>query len=87
MIENGAPRPRGVSGDSALRQFCAWKAEGIHLDVAVNITARDLLDLRFADEVAGVLDRWRVPPEELELIGHAKETRERPGSQPLHEPD
>ena len=53
--------------DSALRQICAWQTEGIHLDVAVNITGRDLLDLRFADEVAGLLDQWRVAPERLEL--------------------
>ena len=33
----------------------------------MNITGRDLLDLRFADEVERVLRRWEIDPSRLEL--------------------
>jgi EAL domain-containing protein (putative c-di-GMP-specific phosphodiesterase class I) len=53
--------------DAALRQCRAWADDGIDLTVAVNITGRDLLDLRFSGEVAELLARWDVPAERLEL--------------------
>jgi diguanylate cyclase (GGDEF)-like protein len=53
--------------DTALCQSRAWRQAGIDLRVAVNITARDLLDVRFVDEVRELLERWQVPPERLEL--------------------
>jgi EAL domain-containing protein (putative c-di-GMP-specific phosphodiesterase class I) len=37
------------------------------LSVAVNITGRDLLDQRFAEEVKDLLRKWDVPPASLEL--------------------
>jgi diguanylate cyclase (GGDEF)-like protein len=47
--------------DAALRQCRAWQQAGHDLAVAVNVSARRLLDLGFPDEVAGLLARWQVP--------------------------
>ncbi len=53
--------------DSALEQCRAWRHEGLNLAVAVNITGRDLLDQRFAEEVKDLLRKWEVMPSRLEL--------------------
>jgi len=53
--------------DAALAQWRTWRDEGRQLGVAVNITARELIDLRFPDEVAELLAKWRVEPGQLEL--------------------
>jgi diguanylate cyclase (GGDEF)-like protein/PAS domain S-box-containing protein len=53
--------------DAALAQCSAWQREGRQLAVAVNITARELIDLRFPDEVTELLAKWRVEPARLEL--------------------
>lgn len=53
--------------NAALRQCRAWTDEGIDIGVAVNITGRDLVDLRLPEEVKGFLRRWRVEPSRLEL--------------------
>jgi diguanylate cyclase (GGDEF)-like protein len=47
--------------DAALQQCRDWRQAGHELAVAVNVSARRLLDLDFPDEVAGLLTRWRVP--------------------------
>jgi diguanylate cyclase (GGDEF)-like protein len=47
--------------DAALQQCRQWRQAGHELSVAVNVSARRLLDLAFPDEVAGLLDRWEVP--------------------------
>ena len=47
--------------DAALRQCRAWRQAGHELAVAVNVSARRLLDLAFPDEVAGLLARWEIP--------------------------
>ena len=47
--------------DAALRQCHRWRQDGHELTVAVNVSARRLLDLTFPDEVAGLLARWKVP--------------------------
>ena len=47
--------------DAALRQCRDWRQAGHELVVAVNVSARRLLDLEFPDEVAGLLAHWRVP--------------------------
>ncbi len=51
----------------ALRQSRAWRIQGFDLGVAVNISGRDLLDLRLPDEVEALLRRWQVEPSRLEL--------------------
>ena len=53
--------------DSALRQCREWHAAGQPLGVAVNLSARNLLDLRFPDEVQRLLTTWQVAPGWLEL--------------------
>jgi diguanylate cyclase (GGDEF)-like protein/PAS domain S-box-containing protein len=53
--------------DSALEQCGSWRRQGIDLSIAVNITARDLLDLGFPDQVAALLTKWDVTPTALEL--------------------
>jgi diguanylate cyclase (GGDEF)-like protein len=53
--------------DAALEQCRIWRGQGLNLAVAVNITGRDLLDQRFADEVRDLLRKWDVMPSRLEL--------------------
>ena len=53
--------------DTALGQCRAWRDEGRVLAVAVNITGRELMDMRFPDEVAELLTKWQVEPALLEL--------------------
>ena len=53
--------------EAAVAQCARWRAAGRHLDVAVNVSARNLLDDRFVDDVLEVLARWDVPASLLEL--------------------
>jgi diguanylate cyclase len=46
---------------AALQQCRQWCQAGHELAVAVNVSARRLLDLSFPDEVAGLLAIWQVP--------------------------
>src|SRR5215207_6021192 len=47
--------------DAALQQCRAWQRTGHELSVAVNVSARRLLDLTFPDEVTALLTCWEVP--------------------------
>jgi EAL domain-containing protein (putative c-di-GMP-specific phosphodiesterase class I) len=51
----------------ALEQSSLWRAEGIALDLSVNVSARDLLDDGFPDLVARLLAEHGVPAGTLEL--------------------
>jgi diguanylate cyclase (GGDEF)-like protein len=51
----------------ALRDCRRWLDEGIQMPVAVNLSARRLVDLRLPEEVTAALVEWGVPPEMLEL--------------------
>jgi len=53
--------------DRALAQCRRWENEGHTLSVAVNISARNLLDAEFADSVSATLNRWGMYPGRLEL--------------------
>ena len=53
--------------DTALRQAGEWQHAGRPLRVAVNISARDLLDSQLPEEVRTLLERWDVDPNLLEL--------------------
>jgi diguanylate cyclase (GGDEF)-like protein len=53
--------------NAALRQCREWHAVGQPIGVAVNLSARNLLDLRFPDEVQRLLTTWQVAPGWLEL--------------------
>jgi diguanylate cyclase (GGDEF)-like protein len=53
--------------DEALHQSRDWRRAGHELSIAVNVSARRLLDRKFPDEVAAMLANWEVPPRLLVL--------------------
>jgi EAL domain-containing protein (putative c-di-GMP-specific phosphodiesterase class I) len=53
--------------DLALGARDAWAQEGLDLQIAVNLTAADVLDARLPDDVRRRLDEWSVPPGALQL--------------------
>ena len=53
--------------ERALEECGRWERDGHMLSVAVNISARNLLDAEFADAVAASLERWGIAPSRLEL--------------------
>jgi diguanylate cyclase (GGDEF)-like protein len=53
--------------NSALRQVHEWDKEGFHVNVAVNLSVKTLLDPALAHTVAGLLTKWDVEPIRLEL--------------------
>jgi len=52
---------------TALRQIQAWEKEGIELTVAVNLSARNLLDPGLPHQIGRFLKEFGVAPERLEL--------------------
>ena len=53
--------------DLAVSQIRIWLDLGHRIPIAVNLSARNLLDDRLVDQILGHLDRYRVPAELLEL--------------------
>ncbi|WP_062205718.1 bifunctional diguanylate cyclase/phosphodiesterase [Streptomyces sp. NBRC 109706] len=53
--------------ESALRQVARWRAAGLTVPVAVNVSPRDVHAPGFAGAVAARLARHRVPPDALQL--------------------
>jgi EAL domain-containing protein (putative c-di-GMP-specific phosphodiesterase class I) len=53
--------------DEALRQCAVWRAEGIELAVAVNLSVRTLHDLHLPDRIRHALNRHRLPAGALQL--------------------
>ena len=53
--------------DRALADTRRWQDAGLVLAVAVNLSARSLLDAELPDQVADLLDRHGLPPAALEL--------------------
>jgi diguanylate cyclase (GGDEF)-like protein len=53
--------------EAALTQLRAWHDEGLELSVAVNLSARDLLDLELPETVLGLLARYQLPAGRLQL--------------------
>jgi diguanylate cyclase (GGDEF)-like protein len=53
--------------NEALRQWREWKVVGIESQVAVNLSARNLLDAQLPDQVAEALARHGVPASALSL--------------------
>jgi diguanylate cyclase (GGDEF)-like protein len=53
--------------DAALRQVRDWRAEGLELSVAVNLSARSFLDAQLAAEIPPLLERWDIDAGQLEL--------------------
>jgi diguanylate cyclase len=53
--------------DEALRQCAAWAREGRTIAVAVNVSARNLIDIDFPERVGALLAKWGLPASVLEL--------------------
>jgi diguanylate cyclase (GGDEF)-like protein len=53
--------------DQAVRECVRWQAIGRPVSVAVNLSARSLLDRLLPDDVAAVLARHNLPPDRLVL--------------------
>jgi diguanylate cyclase (GGDEF)-like protein len=53
--------------DAALEQCARWRDAGRVLGVAVNVSARNLLDEHFVEEVEELLAYWQLPASCLEL--------------------
>ncbi|HEX4010801.1 MAG TPA: EAL domain-containing protein [Solirubrobacteraceae bacterium] len=53
--------------EEALRQGREWRDAGFELSISVNLSTRNLLDRDFPNQVAGLLSRWGMSPEWLEL--------------------
>ena len=51
----------------AIRQMAGWREMGIHIPAAVNISVRNLLQPGFTDTIAGLLERYGIKGEQLEL--------------------
>jgi diguanylate cyclase (GGDEF)-like protein len=51
----------------ALRECRGWRDFGLDMSVAVNLSARNLLDLHLVDDVAAAIDEAGVPPSALTL--------------------
>jgi diguanylate cyclase (GGDEF)-like protein len=52
---------------AAIRQMEAWRRDGLDIDVAVNLSASDILDTQLGDEVLRNLNTHGVPPNTLLL--------------------
>jgi diguanylate cyclase (GGDEF)-like protein len=52
---------------TALRQAADWKRMGLVMPVSINLSARDLIDVRLPDEIEMALHEARVAPELLEV--------------------
>jgi diguanylate cyclase (GGDEF)-like protein len=53
--------------ESALEQCARWRAAGFELDVAVNLSVRNLLDVEMPGDVRRLLAKFGLPPSVLEL--------------------
>jgi len=53
--------------DEALRQCQEWARAGHELMVSVNVSTRNLIDAQFPDDLAQLLDKWKIRPSLLEL--------------------
>lgn len=51
----------------AVDQLAAWRAEGMDLTIAVNLSTRNLTDIALPDEVERLLHEHDVPPQSLTL--------------------
>lgn len=51
--------------ERALSQLVRWCERGVHLDMSVNLSARNLLDLALPSQIDELLRRHRIAPERL----------------------
>jgi diguanylate cyclase (GGDEF)-like protein len=66
--ESGLIRPMTLLVlDTALAQCASWRAEGLEIGVAVNLSVLNLLDPQLIDDVAAALARHDLPARTLDL--------------------
>ncbi len=53
--------------NEGIQQCRSWQQEGLSLQVAVNLSMRDLQDVQTARTIAGLLESWNVPASCLEV--------------------
>ena len=53
--------------EAAVAQARHWLDQGLDIPVAVNLSARNLYDTQLPDMLAGMLERWQLPPSHLHL--------------------
>ena len=53
--------------EESVQQLKVWRSTGLELDLAINVSARDLADSRFPEEVAQALADHGIDPSWLEL--------------------
>jgi predicted signal transduction protein with EAL and GGDEF domain len=53
--------------DHALRQMGAWRARGLDIGVAVNLSARTLIERELRDHIEAMCHRWAVPTNRVVL--------------------
>jgi diguanylate cyclase (GGDEF)-like protein len=53
--------------NAAIKQVAEWDSEGLNLNVAVNLSVRNLLDPELSGEVRELLEKWDIDPIRLEL--------------------
>jgi diguanylate cyclase (GGDEF)-like protein len=51
--------------EEAIRQCAAWQQEGLRIQIAVNISARDLMSRDLPDYIGGLLQKFDVPASSL----------------------
>jgi diguanylate cyclase (GGDEF)-like protein len=51
--------------EQSLRQLVRWRERGLHLQVSVNLSARNLLDADLPGQLAALLHKHKVPAEQL----------------------
>ncbi|GAA1975431.1 putative bifunctional diguanylate cyclase/phosphodiesterase [Kitasatospora viridis] len=61
------PRLTDYVLEAAIGQLAAWRSQGLQVQVAVNVSPRDVLNPGFAQRVAGHLSRHQVPAHALQL--------------------
>ncbi|MEZ5231975.1 MAG: EAL domain-containing protein [Acidimicrobiales bacterium] len=53
--------------DRAISQAAAWRRDGLDLEMAINISVRNLLEPDFPDHLAAVLERYGLAPQRITL--------------------
>jgi EAL domain-containing protein (putative c-di-GMP-specific phosphodiesterase class I) len=53
--------------EEACRQAAEWQSRGLHITVAVNVSARQITKDRLAERIANLLERHSLPPTALQI--------------------
>jgi diguanylate cyclase (GGDEF)-like protein/PAS domain S-box-containing protein len=53
--------------EEVAKQLHTWRNAGINIRISVNLSARNLHDADLADHVADILERWQIPPHNLQM--------------------